>query len=103
MSMPHSTWISPYPAHSLRSSTIGESAMGSVPLRVLLAEIGVDHGGILDDVARLPVGNHLSVVQHDDAGTDVEHDLHQVLDHHDGDTVRRQLMNQFGCPLHLRA
>src|SRR5260370_20784118 len=93
MSMPHSTWISPSPAHSPCSSRIRESATAGIPLCVLLPEIGIDHGGILHHVTRLSVGDQLSVVEHGDTGADVEHNLHQMLDHHDGDPALRELIN----------
>ncbi len=42
------------------------------------------------------VRDQLAVMKHRDARADIEHHLHQMLDHDDGDAVCRQFMDELG-------
>src|SRR5919201_963860 len=55
--------------------------------RVFSAQVGLDHALIGDHLPRCALRDQLAVVQHDKAVRDREHDLHQVLDHDDGDAL----------------
>src|SRR5437870_3784347 len=70
------------------------SAIGVGPLRILLTEIGFNDGWIFDYIARRAVSDQLSIVQHDDSRTYIQHDLHQMLDHDNSYAAFSKLMNK---------
>src|SRR4051795_9515938 len=70
------------------------STIGASPLSILLTEVGPNDGGIFDYIARGTVGDQLTVVQYDDARTYIQHDPHQMLDHHNSYAAFSKLMNK---------
>src|SRR5919204_2769701 len=55
--------------------------------RVFSAQVGLDHALIGDYLPWGALRDQLAVVQHDKAVRDREHNLHQMLDHDDGDAL----------------
>ena len=54
---------------------------------MLGTEIGVDHVLVPADRIRRALGKDAAVAEHDDLWRDLEHDVHVVLDEHDGDPL----------------
>src|SRR5205809_6041193 len=77
--MPFRTGTPPYPALNASISSIGDPPA--------LAHIGIDHGGILRDVRGLPLGQHGTLVEHDEAMDQPHHGLHGVFDDDDRDAL----------------
>src|SRR5690349_24084163 len=72
---PRSTSTSSYPATTPRSSRSAPS---------LPAKVGLDDAGVPPDRRRRPLGDLLTVIEHDDALRDVHHHVHVVLDEQHG-------------------
>src|SRR5690242_16501734 len=71
---PCSTRTAPYPASTSRTT-------------ILLAKVGLLHGGVADDLVRRALCDALARVQHDDALGAAHHGAHDVLDHDDRDAL----------------
>src|SRR6266851_7073839 len=61
----------------------------STDRRPFLAEVGLDDGPVVDDLARLADCQDGAVVEHHEALGKPHHGAHRMLDDHDGHTPRR--------------
>src|SRR5262252_8808321 len=87
---PCSTRTAPYPASTSRTT-------------ILLAKVGLLHGGILDDLGWRALGDPLPGVEHHDAFGEAHHRAHDVLDHDDRDATLVQAEEDGEDVVHLGA
>src|SRR5262245_61983121 len=70
--------------------SVGDSRLCILARHPLLAEIGLDHGMILDDGARQAGREDAAMIEHDEPVGQAHHGVHRVLDDADRDTLLAQ-------------
>src|ERR1700722_10537016 len=95
-STPHSTSVSPYPAHSARMSRSGSGDVVSMDMRVpnlggsAVTEIGFDVHRIGNNLRRTALRDDAALGEHEHVFGEAHHRLHHMFDHQQGNAARRQ-------------